>query len=57
MMDAHVYCTNCKNFRMYGDGDYNIDCEYKDQCNLLDPEDSRPLSDRPHYEGAVLDGE
>ena len=55
--DAHVYCTDCKNFKLEPDFPEYPDvplfspaCEFADKCCLLNPEDSMPFSDRPYYE-------
>lgn len=47
-----VYCTHCKNFRIYwvGVDEYIPQCKYVDECNLLDCEDSKSIEERPKYE-------
>ena len=50
MENKHVYCTNCKHFKINEGVPY---CEYdaKGLCDVTNCEDSRPLSERPCYEG------
>ena len=50
MGNQHVYCTNCKHFKINEGVPY---CEYdaKGLCDVTNCEDSRPLSERPCYEG------
>ncbi len=45
--DEHVYCTDCKHFRLC---DENIPyCEYEYKCNIQYPEDSVPYRDRSYF--------
>lgn len=46
--DKHVYCTDCKWFKL--DNEYIPYCIYEDQCNIWNCEDSKPFSERPKYE-------
>ncbi len=50
MGNQHVYCTNCKHFKINEGVPY---CEYdsKGLCDVRNCEDSKPLSERPCYEG------
>ena len=63
--DTHVYCTECKYLKYVSDieevdensDDYDKwfnslrpECEYSNECCLDDSEDSKPYSERPHYE-------
>ena len=44
----HVYCTHCKWFSITEDDVPT--CKYETECDICDPEDSRPYKDRPYYE-------
>ena len=45
--DQHVYCAECVEFRICDEGlPY---CPYEDKCDIKNPEDSRPLRERPCY--------
>lgn len=44
----YVYCTNCKWFNITEDDVPT--CKYEIECDICDPEDSRPYKDRPRYE-------
>ena len=44
----HVYCTNCKWFKLTEDEVPT--CKYETECDIYNPEDSRPHRDRPYYE-------
>lgn len=47
--DIHVYCTNCKHFRL--DDESIPYCPYEEkECDIRDCEDSRPFRERPMYE-------
>jgi hypothetical protein len=47
--DIHVYCTNCKHFRL--DDEEIPYCPYEEkECDIRDCEDSRPFRERPMYE-------
>lgn len=50
--DTHVYCTHCKHIKCLdvAPDDYPLDCDYKDECDFIYPEDSRCYADRPKYE-------
>ncbi|MDF2885567.1 MAG: hypothetical protein K0R54_6141 [Clostridiaceae bacterium] len=46
---THVYCTNCRHFRL--DDEEIPYCPYEEkECDIRDCEDSRPFSERPMYE-------
>jgi hypothetical protein len=46
--DEHVYCTNCKHFRLC---DENIPyCPFEDVCDINNPDDSVPYKDRSYFE-------
>lgn len=46
-MDKYVYCIDCKHCKIDAD---NLVCIHKNECCFLDPEESRPRSERPFYE-------
>lgn len=46
--DTHVYCTNCKWFRI-DDEDIPY-CPFEDTCDIGNCEDSMSFADRPRYE-------
>ena len=46
--DTHVYCTNCKWFRI-DDKDIPY-CPFEDICDIGNCEDSMAFKDRPNYE-------
>ena len=46
--DTHVYCTNCKWFRI-DDEDIPY-CPFENICDIGNCEDSTPYKYRPHYE-------
>ena len=45
--DTHVYCTNCKHFRL--DNDIPC-CPFENTCDVFNPEDSTSYENRPKYE-------
>jgi hypothetical protein len=46
--DKHVYCTDCKHFRLC---DENIPyCIYEDKCDINNPEDSISYICRSYFE-------
>ena len=46
-INQHVYCTDCKWFRLCDEGlPY---CPFEGECDINDYEDSRKLLDRPCY--------
>jgi hypothetical protein len=51
--NEHVYCTDCIHFKIEGkhiDGIGIPTCDYEDECDITDCEDSRPFRERPYYE-------
>ena len=51
--NTHVYCTNCKYFKLAEDkiyGGYVGVCPKELDCNIFDCEDSVPFKERPMYE-------
>src|SRR5574344_750281 len=47
--DIHVYCTNCKHFRL--DDELIPYCPYEEkECDIRNCEDGRPFRERPMYE-------
>lgn len=56
MGNQHVYCTNCKHFKIVDkyqrDDEGMVYCKYdaKGWCDVRNFEDSRPLPERPCYE-------
>jgi len=45
-----VYCTDCSHFNVLVDKDENIPfCEYGDECDITNCEDSKRRMDRPYY--------
>ena len=46
--DTHVYCTNCKWFRI-DDEDIPY-CPFENTCDIGNCEDSMSFADRPRYE-------
>lgn len=46
--DEHVYCTDCKHFRL--DDEYKQYCPFEEECDIWNCEDSKPFSERPKYE-------
>jgi len=47
MNDKQVYCTECAHCRLDETGHTN--CNYEDRCESRNPEDSRPISERPMF--------
>lgn len=54
MLDQHVYCTACQNYgcTLMDNDEYELHCKHKDECDFYDPEDSKPLRERPFYESS-----
>lgn len=50
--NEHVYCTDCKWFRL--DDEELPYCVYEDTCNINNCEDSRPFKERPQYDPITL---
>jgi len=46
--NTHVYCTDCKWFRL--DDGKKPYCVYEDICDIWNCEDSKPFRERPYYE-------
>ena len=53
--DTHVYCTECA-WLIYTDDGIPA-CKYEKECDIWDPEDSKPLLDRPYYKPVKADSE
>lgn len=47
--ETHVYCTNCRHFKL--DDESLPYCCYEDKCDINSCEDSKSLKHRPYYEG------
>lgn len=50
--DTHVYCTHCKHL-LYCDENLPY-CPWSNECDNWNFEDSKPFSERPHYEDRVV---
>ena len=48
--DEHVYCTHCNHMKIDFTKEYPLVCEFENECDFLDPEESKAFSTRPHYE-------
>jgi len=46
--NMHVYCTDCKYFRL--DDENKPYCPFESECDIWNCEDSKSLLDRPKYE-------
>lgn len=46
-LNKHVYCTLCRHCKL--DLEANTNCGFENECDSFDPEDSRPLKERPKY--------
>ena len=46
--NTHVYCVDCKWFRLYDE--YIPYCVYETTCEINNCEDSKPFRERPCYE-------
>jgi len=49
--DTHVYCTQCKWFRL--DDEEIPYCFWEDECEIGNCEDSMRFEDRPKYESGI----
>lgn len=49
-LDTHVYCTDCRNFRLDDEEIPYCARPNNKKCNGYDMEDSMPFSERPQYE-------
>lgn len=47
-LDTHVYCTQCKWFRL--DDEEIPYCPWEDRCEIRNCEDSMRFEDRPYWE-------
>jgi hypothetical protein len=50
-LDTHVYCVNCKWFRL--DDEEKPYCYYESECDIWNCEDNRPFKERPKYEERI----
>lgn len=61
LKNKHVYCTNCKHFEIVDkyqkDDEGMAYCKHGEigLCDFWDPEDSKPLMDRPFYQEMIQD--
>ncbi|WP_075810304.1 hypothetical protein [Clostridium perfringens] len=54
-MEKQVSCVNCKHLKF--DEVYGViisaSCPHEKECEIFEIDESRPLSERPHYKGRV----